>query len=283
MAGVRERLGDLQGVPFSQGYLNAGGVRPLPAGDRDKPAGPAAGPADTREAYVTTSSPMRSTLHLVDGHVGARLHTDKPGHRSRSGATSSAPEGVPGRDRRAARALSGESLGRLGGLPLRRRPSDRLTLVFQHPGGSRRSRGDEADHRLSMAAAENRAETVQPTGIKWLMADKSRDYDDIVASRQQITVSPVSSARCATSWPYRDPGYPATQPVGAHRLWRDQCTTLVLWTSDDRPPMSVRGRRIAQMIPGARFEGDGRLRTLAAVRGSQDVQPAAHTDFLLGR
>ncbi len=47
---------------------------------------------------------------------------------------------------------------------------------------------------LSMAAAENPSwETVQAR-IKWLMADKSKDYDDLVASRQRI---------------YRQPGFVA--------------------------------------------------------------------------
>ncbi len=43
---------------------------------------------------------------------------------------------------------------------------------------------------LSMAAAENPTwETVQAR-IKWLMADKSKDYDDIVASRQRVYRQP---------------------------------------------------------------------------------------------
>lgn len=50
---------------------------------------------------------------------------------------------------------------------------------------------------LSMAAAENPSWDTVQARIKWLMADKSKDYDDLVASRQRI---------------YRQPGF-----VGAMR------------------------------------------------------------------
>jgi len=84
--------------------------------------------------------------------------------------------------------LSGESLG--GWVAARAavdRPDRIDRLVLNTAGGSQAD--PEVMKRiisLSMAAAENPTwETVQAR-IKWLMADKSKDYDDIVASRKRI-------------------------------------------------------------------------------------------------
>jgi 2-hydroxy-6-oxonona-2,4-dienedioate hydrolase len=92
--------------------------------------------------------------------------------------------------------ISGESLG--GWVAARAavdHPDAVDRLVLNTAGGS------QADPvvmqriiTLSMAAAENPTwETVQAR-IEWLMADKSKDYDDLVASRQRV---------------YRQPGFVA--------------------------------------------------------------------------
>ena len=79
----------------------------------------------------------------------------------------------------------------MGRLRVSRHPiiGDRVErLVLNTAGGlAGRPGGHEARIRtLSMAAAENPTwETVQAR-IKWLMADKSKGYDDIVASRQRV-------------------------------------------------------------------------------------------------
>ncbi len=88
--------------------------------------------------------------------------------------------------------ISGESLGGWVASRFAVDHPDRLErLVLNTAGGSQAD--PEVMKRiitLSMAAAENPSwETVQAR-IKWLMADKSKDYDDIVASRQRVYRQP---------------------------------------------------------------------------------------------
>ena len=64
---------------------------------------------------------------------------------------------------------------------------------------------------LSMAAAENPTwETVQAR-IKWLMADKSKDYEDIVASRQRVYRQPGFVSAMRDIMALQDPGDPCPQ------------------------------------------------------------------------
>ncbi|MGV7586049.1 alpha/beta fold hydrolase, partial [Mycobacterium kansasii] len=68
-------------------------------------------------------------------------------------------------------------------------------LVLNTAGGSRADPAVMARIvTLSMAAAENPTWEAVQARIKWLMADKSKDYDDLVAARQRI---------------YRQPGFVA--------------------------------------------------------------------------
>jgi 2-hydroxy-6-oxonona-2,4-dienedioate hydrolase len=124
---------------------------------------------------------------------------------------------------------------------------------------------------LSMAAAENPTwETVQAR-IKWLMADKTKDYDDIVASRQRV---------------YRQPGFVADiracNLLGPAEYGAITAPTLVVWTSDDPTADVAEGRRISSMIPGARFEvmpGCGHWPQYEDPKTFNRL----HLDFLLGR
>ena len=129
---------------------------------------------------------------------------------------------------------------------------------------------------LSMAAAENPSwETVQAR-IKWLMADKSKDYDDIVASRQRVYRQPGFVGAMRDIMALQDPEIRQRNLLGPADYGAISAPTLVLWTSDDPTADVGEGATHRADDPRCAVRGDGRLRTLAAVRGSQDVQPAAH-------
>jgi len=105
-----------------------------------------------------------------------------------------------------------------------------------------------------MAAAENPTwETVQAR-IKWLMADKSKDYDDIVASRQRVYRQPGFVGAMKDIMALQDPEIRARNLLGPDEYGSITAPTLVVWTSDDPTADVAEGRRIASMIPGARFE-----------------------------
>jgi 2-hydroxy-6-oxonona-2,4-dienedioate hydrolase len=152
--------------------------------------------------------------------------------------------------------ISGESLG--GWVAARAavdRPDRIDKLVLNTTGGSQAD--PEVMKRiitLSMAAAENPTwETVQAR-IKWLMADKSKDYDDIVASRQRVYRQPGFVGAMKDIMALQDPEIRARNLLGAAEYGAITAPTLVVWTSDDPTADVAEGRRIAAMISGARFE-----------------------------
>jgi 2-hydroxy-6-oxonona-2,4-dienedioate hydrolase len=135
---------------------------------------------------------------------------------------------------------------------------------------------------LSMAAAEDPTwETVQAR-IKWLMADKSKGYDDIVASRQRVYRQPGFAAAMKDIMALQDPQIRARNLLGAGEYGAITAPTLVVWTSDDPTADVAEGRRIASMIPGARFEvmpGCGHWPQYEDPKTFN----ALHLDFLLDR
>ncbi|MGK8506441.1 alpha/beta fold hydrolase [Nocardia asiatica] len=277
---------DLQGVPFTQGYLDVGGVRTryLHAGD---PAHPALvllhGSGGHAEAYVRNLESHAAHFSTWSIDMLGHGYTGKPGH----------PLEIPHYVehvigfldavgvRRA--SVSGESLGGWVAARVAIDHSDRVErLVLNTAGGSQAD--PEVMRRivtLSMAAAADPAwETVQAR-IKWLMADKSKGYDDIVASRQRVYRQPGFVAAMRDIMALQDPEIRQRNLLGPAEYGRITAPTLVLWTSDDPTADVGEGRRIASMIPGARFEvmpGCGHWPQYEDAKTFN----ALHLDFLLG-
>ncbi|NKY25180.1 alpha/beta fold hydrolase [Nocardia gamkensis] len=277
---------DLQGVPFTQGYLDVGGVRTryLHAGDPTCPALVLLhGSGGHAEAYVRNleSHAVHFSTWSIDmlGHG----YTGKPGHPLE---ISHYVEHVIGfLDAVGARraCVSGESLGGWVAARVAIDHPERVDrLVLNTAGGSQAD--PEVMRRivtLSMAAATDPTwETVQAR-IKWLMADKSKDYDDVVASRQRIYRQPGFAAAMRDIMALQDPEIRRRNLLGPGDYGRITAPTLVLWTSDDPTADVGEGRRIASMIPGARFEvlpGCGHWPQYE----DAETFNALHLDFLLG-
>ncbi|MBV9722184.1 MAG: alpha/beta fold hydrolase, partial [Mycobacterium sp.] len=161
---------------------------------------------------------------------------------------------------------------------------DRIArLVLNTAGGSQAD--PEVMKRiitLSMAAAETPTwETVQAR-IKWLMADKSKDYDDLVASRQRVYRQPGFVAAMRDIMALQDPEIRARNLLGPTEYGSITAPTLVLWTSDDPTADVAEGRRIASMIPGARFEVMPCCGHWPQYEDAKTFN-RLHLDFLLGR
>jgi 2-hydroxy-6-oxonona-2,4-dienedioate hydrolase len=254
---------DLQGVSFSQGYLDVGGVRTryLRAGDHggdgDKPVLVLLhGSGGHAEAYIRNLESHAEHFSTWSIDMLGHGYTDKPGHPLEIDHYLKhllAFFDTIGADRV---FLSGESLGGWVASAAAARHPDRIErLVLNTAGGS------QADPvvmkriiTLSMAAVEDPTwETVQAR-IKWLMADKSKDYDDIVASRQRIYRQPGFVAAMRDIMALQDPEIRARNLMSPSDYGSITAPTLVLWTSDDPTADTHEGRRISEMIPGARFE-----------------------------
>lgn len=250
---------DLQGVAFEQGYLDAGGVRTryLRAGGAGKPTLILLhGSGGHAEAYVRNLAAHAEHFDTWSIDMLGHGYTGRPGHPLEIPhyvahlAAFLDAIGVP------AASISGESLGGWVAARFAIDHPDRVhRLVLNTAGGS------QADPvvmqriiTLSMAAAaEPTWETVQAR-IKWLMADKSKDYDDIVASRQRIYRQPGFVDAMRDIMALQDPEIRQRNLLGPDDYGRITAPTLVLWTSDDPTADVTEGKRIASMIPGARFE-----------------------------
>ncbi|OSC39602.1 alpha/beta fold hydrolase [Mycobacterium decipiens] len=253
---------DLQGVAFEQGYLWAGGepgvrTRYLRAGDPGKAVLMLLhGAGGHAEAYVRNLGAHAEHFWTWAIDMLGHGYTDKPGHPLEIHHYVEhlmAVLDTIGVDRV---SLSGESLG--GWVAARaaiEHPNTVDRLVLNTVGGSRAD--PEVMQRiiaLSMAAAENPAWATVQARIKWLMADKSKDYDDLVASRQRIYRQPGFPAAMRDIMALQEPGIRARNLLGPAEYGAITAPTLVLWTSHDPTADVVEGQRIAAMIPGARFE-----------------------------
>jgi 2-hydroxy-6-oxonona-2,4-dienedioate hydrolase len=278
---------DLQGVAFSQGYLDADGVRTryLHAGDTDKPALVFLhGSGGHAEAYVRNLEAHAEHFSTWSIDMLGHGYTDKPGHPLEIDHYVSHLVSVFDAIGAERVHLSGESLGGWVASRAAIDHPDRIDrLVLNTAGGSQAD--PEVMKRiisLSMAAVEAPTwETVQAR-IKWLMADKTKDYDDIVASRQRIYRQPGFVNAMRDIMALQDPEIRARNLLGASDYGAIAALTLVVWTSDDPTADVTEGQRIASMIPGARFEvmpGCGHWPQYEDPKTFNRL----HVDFLLGR
>jgi 2-hydroxy-6-oxonona-2,4-dienedioate hydrolase len=278
---------DLQGVAFEQGYVTtADGVRTryLHAGDPAKPALILLhGSGGHAEAYVRNLRTHGEHFSTWSIDMVGHGYTDKPGHPlevEHYVAHLMAFLDSIGVERS---HLSGESLG---GWVVARAAIDfphRVDrLVLNTAGGS------QADpvvmnriKTLSMAAAtEPTWEKVQDR-IVWLMADKTKSYDDVVASRLAVYSQADYAGAMADTMALQDPEIRARNLLTADDYGRIAAPTLVLWTSDDPTADVAEGKRIASMIPGADFvvmDGCGHWPQYEDVATFDRI----HIDFLSG-
>ena len=249
---------DLQAVPFEQGYVDAGGVRTryLHAGDESLP--PLVllhGSAGHAEAYVRNLASHAEHFSVWAIDMLGHGYTDWPGHLLEVddyvGHLLAFLDTI-GADRV---HLSGESLG--GWVATRAaidHPARIDRLVLNTAGGSQADPVVmERIRSLSMAAAENPDWETVKARILWLMDDKDRDYDDIIAARRAIYTRPGFVDAMRDILALQDPEIRARNLVTADDYGRIEAPTLVLWTSDDPTADVTEGRRIASMIPGAEF------------------------------
>lgn len=286
-AGYESVWADLQGVGFSQGYLDVGGVRTryLNAGDPNLPVLVLLhGSGGHAEAYVRNLESHAQHFSTWSIDMLGHGYTDKPGHPLEVAHYVDHLIGFLDTIGAKRAHISGESLGGWVAARAAADHPDRVNrLVLNTAGGSQAD--PEVMKRiitLSMAAAQNPTwETVQAR-IKWLMADKTKDYDDIVASRQAVYRQPGFVAAMSDIMALQDPEIRARNLLGEKEYGSITAPTLVLWTSDDPTADVSEGRRIASMIPGARFEVMPDCGHWPQYEDPETFNKL-HLDFLLGR
>ncbi len=278
---------DLRGVSFTQGWIDAEGIstRYLRAGDPSKPTLICLhGVGGHAEAYVRNLKAHAEHFDVWAIDMVGHGWTDKPG------VDLEIPVYIDHVQRfmRAAgikRAhFSGESLGGWVASRLAAdHPEQVDRLVLNTAGGSQADPNVMAKLKsLSMQAATSPTWEFIKSRIEWLMADKSKAYDDLIATRQAIYSQPGMEQAMRHNMILQEMDVRKRNLMLPAYYGRIKAPTLVLWTSDDPTADVSEGRRIASMIPGALFtvmEGCGHWPQFEdAARFNR-----LHLDFLLGR
>jgi 2-hydroxy-6-oxonona-2,4-dienedioate hydrolase len=277
---------DLQGVPFEQGYLDVGGRRTrfLHAGSSTNPAVILLhGSAGHAEAYVRNLAAHAEHFSTWAIDMLGHGYTDRPGHplevRHLSDHVLAFIDAID-----VERAhVSGESLGGWVATRIAIDAPERVNRVVLNTAG-----GSQADPEvmqriksLSMAAAENPDWETVGARIRWLMADKNGNYDDIIASRQAIYRSPGFVDAMRDILALQEPDIRARNIITPAEYEQISAPTLVLWTSDDPTADVSEGRRIASMIPHAAFTVMENCGHWPQYENAAEFN-RIHVDFLLG-
>lgn len=276
---------DLQGVALEQGYVDVGGrrTRYLHAGATSQPALVLLhGSAGHAEAYVRNLDAHAEHFSTWAIDMLGHGYTDRVGHPleiSHYAEHLRAFLDTIGVERA---HISGESLGGWVATRVAIDHPERVDrLVLNTTGGSQADPAVmERIRTLSMAAAENPEWETVKARILWLMADKTRNYDDIIQTRQTIYRRPGFVDAMRDIMALQDPEIRARNIIGAEEYGAITAPTFVLWTSNDPTADLTEGRRIASMIPGARFEvidGCGHWPQYE----DPDAFNSIHVDFLL--
>jgi 2-hydroxy-6-oxonona-2,4-dienedioate hydrolase len=151
--------------------------------------------------------------------------------------------------------ISGESVGGWVASRLGADHPDRVEkIVLNTAAGSRADPTVMARLKgLSMKAAEDPSWEFIKARVEWLMADARHATDDIVACRQAIYAQPGFVQAMRNAMVLQDMDTRVRNLVKPEDYARIQAPTLVLWTSHDPTADVTEGRRIAEMIPNARF------------------------------
>jgi len=247
---------DLQGVAFEQAYVDVDGVRTryLRAGRKGAPALIFIhGTGGHAEAYVRNLAAHAEhfDVHAIDmlGH-GFTGKPDRPylipdyvahlrGFMDRLGL-----------DRA---SLSGESLGGWVAAHFAVVHPERVAkLVLNTASGDKVNR--EALARLRTLSVEAIDDPSRIKGrLEWLMYDKSKVSDDLVASRRAIYAQPSMKQAIHHILALHTPEAREKYAITPAQWKALKAPTLVLWTDHDPTATVEVGQQLADAIPGSQF------------------------------
>lgn len=278
---------DLMGVSFTQGFVDAKGIRTryLHAGSADKPAlillHGTGGHAEAYSRNLETHAKHFNT-YAID-MVGHGLTDKVPVDLEIPVYVNHLCDFMDALGIKKA-SISGESLG--GWVAAR--------FAMDHPGRTERvvlntAGGNTAFPEvmarvksLSMAAAEDPSWDRIKTRLEFLMHDKSKVNDDLVAVRQRIYSQPGMVENMRRTLVLQEMDI-RKRNLHSPQQWASiQAPTLVLWTTHDPTAPAAEGKKIADMIPNSRFvvmDGCGHWPQFEDAETFNRI----HIEFLLGR
>ncbi len=249
---------DLRGVPFEQGYLQAGPVRTryLHAGTRGKP--PLVflhGTGGHAEAFTRNLAAHAEHFDTWAIDMVGHGWSDKPPHDYEISHYVAHLHDVVNALGHERVSVSGESLGGWVAARFALTHPDRIARLGLNTTGGATLDADvmERIKTLTMAAVSDPVWETVRARLAWLMADPTRVTDDLVACRQAIYRQPgmIEAMRhilCLQELETRK------RNLFTEDEWRAiRAPTLVLWTDKDPTAAVTVGKRLAELIPGARF------------------------------
>ena len=249
---------DLQGVAFEQAYVDVDGVRTryLRAGRKGAPALIFIhGTGGHAEAYVRNLAAHAEhfDVHALDmlGH-GFTGKPDRPYLIPDYVAHLRGFMDQLGLDRA---SLSGESLGGWVAAHFAVVHPERVAkLVLNTASGDKVNRDALARLRtLSVEAVEDPSYERIKGRLEWLMHDKSKVTDDLVASRRVIYSQPSMKQAIHHILALHTPEAREKYAIKPEQWKALKAPTLVLWTDHDPTATVEVGRQLADSIPGAQF------------------------------
>lgn len=250
---------DLTAVPFEQGFLDAGGIRTrfISSGSRDQPLLILLhGTGGHSEAYSRNFAAHGAHFWTVAIDLIGHGWSDKPDGAYEIpdyGAHVLAVMQALGRDRA---HISGESLGGWVAAWIALHHPEKVDRLVLNTAGGWTAHPEVMARikRLSMEAVRDPNPDRIRTRLEFLMHDVSKVNDDLVETRRAIYSQPgfpdvMEKVLCLQDMETRRRNMFSDEESG-----RIAAPTLVLWTSHDPTATPEEGKRIADLIPGARYE-----------------------------
>lgn len=249
---------DLRGVSFSQGFLDAGGIktRYMASGSPDKPLLLCLhGVGGHAEAYSRNFGPHGEHFWVVAIDMLGHGWTDKPAidYQVKDYAEHVlAVLKALGRERA---HITGESLGGWVATYLAvHHPEVVDHLVLNTAGGW--TAHPEVMARLkslSNQAAEDPSWERIKTRLEFLMCDKSMVSDDLIETRRSIYAQPgfadtMKRIMCLQEMEIRRPNM-----ITEEQYRSIKAPSLVVWTSHDPTATPAEGKEISEMIPNCQY------------------------------
>ncbi len=250
---------DLQGVNFSQGYVEAAGIRTryLHSGSSDQPGLIFLhGTGGHAEAYTRNLGPHGEHFNTYAIDMLGHGYTGKPDYDYEIPRYIEHILGFMDAVGMARASLSGESLGGwIAGAFAVAHP-DRVDRLVLNTASAEKiaPKALEALRASTLAAVEDPDWDRVRSRLEWLMRRPADVHDDLVASRQRIYRRPdmlagIEHLLCLHTIEARQKSAITAEEWGALKA-----PTLVLWTSHDPTSTVEVGRELAALIPGSRFE-----------------------------
>jgi 2-hydroxy-6-oxonona-2,4-dienedioate hydrolase len=249
---------ELTGVSFSQGFLDANGIRTryLAAGDAALPGLILLhGIGGHAEAYVRNLGAHGSHFHTVAIDMIGHGWTDKPDVSMEIDAYVAHLLAVLDFLKLDRAHISGESLGGWVAARLAIEHPDRVNrLVLNTTGGSTANPAVMARIKeLTLRAATDPSWDFVRTRLEWLMHDKQDVFDDLIAVRKNIYSAPGAAESMRRVLVLQDMEVRVRNLLQPQDWAKIEAETLVLWTTHDPTNGVPEGQRIASLIPHSRF------------------------------